>query len=236
MDIETGQQKTTQANISYVCVSRRTTILASAVPSEIQDKAAAISKTESEVENVLDRLFADSTHRLVYTFTGDTSSFFCIMHESYAFLCMANAAVKKSRGLEFLNAVKDFFLDSVKGEDISSSPKNSLDSRFHTSLTQMMAEYTAAARSGSKSRLSEIKEDIYQVREQLVECVELLLRRGELLNQLLDEVTLMKEKSFVFKQQSSALKKDFCGRNVKMVFMILLLLAGIGVGVWYLLS
>ena len=65
------------------------------------------------------------------------------------------------------------------------------------------------------NRFDGIKGDIGQAKERLAECVELLLMRGEKLNQLYAEVEQLQMVTVNMRRSAAGLKKTFWQRNIK---------------------
>eukprot|EP01137_Pigoraptor_chileana_P027799 Opistho-2@10815 len=192
-------------SIIYSLVSRGSTVLA-----EYTEKTGNFTTiTQSIIEKIPPQ---DTKMTYVY----DRYLFHYVSDSGYVYLCMAEEEFGRRVPFAYLQEIKDRFEGAFKGR-AATSIAYGLNREFAPVLKQQMEFFS---KNPSADKLTQVKQEINQVKDVMVQNIEKVLERGERIELLVDKTENLNEQAVVFKRHSTKLKKKMWWKNVKMMLLL----------------
>lgn len=151
------------------------------------------------------------------------------------FLVVAASSLGRRIPFGFLVEIKNRFLSQFPPEstDFASLPNYGAGS-FNTELKKLMIEY-GTTEAGKQDAISNVQNEIDNVRGIMTENIERVLERGERIDLLVDKTDRLGGSAHEFRVRSKGLRRQMWWKNVKLmallvVVIIFLLYLFIGMG------
>jgi vesicle-associated membrane protein 7 len=145
-------------------------------------------------------------------------------------MCMGEEADKRRIPFLFLKDIKNRFR-STYGDRGKTAIAFAMNEDFSRVLAKQMDYFNNNPESDSISR---VKGQIEEVKGVIIQDIEKVLARGERIELLVDKSAKLNESAFKFERRANRLKKAMWWKNVKMMLILFLIIAGgcDGAGVW----
>jgi vesicle-associated membrane protein 7 len=134
----------------------------------------------------------------------DEYIFHYLVHNGITYLCMADAEMKYRMPFAFLDDIKGKLLGTY-GTDCDTSLAFSLDAEFAPVLQQRMQFFNS---DEAADNISVVRSEIHKARDTLADDIDLLVLRGQKVDQLADKADNLNEQANVFKKKAIKVKKD----------------------------
>lgn len=197
--------------ILYSLVARGKTVLA---------EFTFTSGNFPQITRVLLGKIAHTDGKMSYVY--DQHVFHYIVEEGIIYMCMCDDAAEGKRRIPFL------FLDDIKGRFMSSygdaaqtAIAFSMNEEFGRVLQNRMEYYNGP----SADQLSSVNKKMEDVKNVMVQNIEMVLERGEKLELLVDKTEQLQNYAFTFQKQSRKLKDAMFWKKVKFYLLIFFVVA-----------
>jgi len=189
-------------SIIYALVARESTVLA-----EYTDKTGNFTTvTQSILEKITD---AETKISYVY----DTFMFHIVAEGGFVYLCMADQDFGRRVPFQFLNAVKDIFRAQFADRGRTAIAYG-LNKQFAPILKQEME------RAPEQDRVSQVKQEIEEVKGVMVHNIEKVLQRGDRIELLVDKTEALDNQAQTFKKRATKLKSAMWWKNAKLMIIL----------------
>lgn len=225
--------------VSSACIAHHTTILA-------EHTTSAASNTSSLASIILPKIEHATPQKLTYTHNNNFVHYIASAPSEYpgspsagglTFLVVAQSSAGRRIPFGFLVEIKNRFLAQFPPEstDFASLPNYGAGS-FNTELKKLMIEY-GTTQSGKQDAITNVQNEIDNVRGIMTENIERVLERGERIDLLVDKTDRLGGSAHEFRVRSKGLRRRLWWKNVKLmallivvVIFLIYLLVGFGCG------
>jgi vesicle-associated membrane protein 7 len=195
--------------ILYALVSRGKTVLA---------EYSSASGNFPTITRVLLAKIGDNNGKMSYVY--DQHCFHYIVENGLIFLCMCDDLNKRRVPFLFLEDIKERFL-STYGDRAQTAIAFNMNESFGPVLKQRI-EYFQSNNGDSFSAIHEKLDDVKNV---MVQNIDLVLERGEKLELLVDKTEALSNEAFNFKSRATTLKNQMWWKKVKTYALIFFIVA-----------
>jgi vesicle-associated membrane protein 7 len=171
------------------------------------------------ITRVLLSKITDAAGKMSYVY--DQHVFHYIVENGLTYLCMCDDLNKRRVPFQFLEDVKDTFVKTY-AQKAQTAIAFSLNDEFGPVLAQKLEFY----QSSKADNFSAINEKLDDVKNVMVQNIDLVLERGEKLELLVDKTEALSNEAFNFKSRARHLKNEMWWKKVKtytLLFFALLL-------------
>lgn len=157
---------------------------------------------------------------------GDEYLFHFQTEENLTYLCMCDNKYPIETAFEFLNAIKESFLKTFKKEVISTAYAYSFNRDFRNTLQNKMKFFNNNNSSKSDDQIERFKKGLIDTKNTLLDCDDLLGKRGEKVQLIVKKAELLQADSIDFFEGALKVKQRYrkrCTRIIIACFAILLL-------------
>ncbi|KJE97732.1 vesicle-associated membrane protein [Capsaspora owczarzaki ATCC 30864] len=197
-------------SIIYSLVSCGSTILA-----EYTDKTGNFTTI---TQTILDKIPPQNAKM---TYVYDRHLFHYIAEDGFVYLCMADEAFGRRVPFAFLLDVKSRFESTYKARARTAFAYG-LNRELAPILKQQMEYYS---QNPNSDRINQVRNEIAQVKDVMVQNIEKVLERGERIDLLVDKADNLNQAAFQFKKSSTKLKRNFCWQNARLTIIIVIVVA-----------
>ncbi|KAL7541575.1 hypothetical protein ACHAXR_011916 [Thalassiosira sp. AJA248-18] len=190
----------------YALVSRQKTVLA-------EHTATSATGNFPTVTRVLLSKIPPVDGRMTYVY--DEYVFHYVVEGGICFLCMSDEHNKHRVPFAFLQELKDLFNSKYGLEVPQRAIAFSLNEEFSKVIQDRMDYYNSAG--SNVDSLSQVQNQIEDVKGVMVENIEKVLERGEKIELLVDKTDRLNQQAFQFKSSSKKLRQAMWWNNVKWV-------------------
>jgi len=151
------------------------------------------------------------------SYVYDQYVFHYMVEDGLTFLCMADDAVEGKRRIPyaFLEDIKSRFM-ATYGESAQTAIAFEMNQHFGRTLQKQMEFFNGP----QADQLSEVTKKIEDVKNVMVQNIEMVLERGEKLELLVDKTEQFQNSAFTFQKQTRKLKEAMFWKKVKCYAMI----------------
>lgn len=161
------------------------------------------------------------THDGKMSYVYDRYVFHYIVEAGITYLCMANDMAKRRIPFAFLEDIKMRFKTQF-GDAIHSAIAFSMNEEFRPVLRRQMEYYN---NDPSADNITQVKRDLDDVKNVMVENIEKVLERGEKIELLVDKTDRLNQTAFKFEKTSKQLKTAMFWRQVRFYAIAFLVVA-----------
>ena len=197
-------------SILYSLVARNSTVLAEYTNS---------SGNFPTITRVLLAKINDVDSKMSYVY--DKYVFHYIVENHLVYLCMCSDMDKRRLPFAFLEDIKQRF-QSTYGSKAQTAIAFSLNKEFGEVLQKQMIFYNT---DPSADSLSTVHSKIDEVKNVMVQNIEMILERGEKLELLVDKTEDLNQQAFKFQRSAKQLKSAMIWRRVKLALLIFVVVA-----------
>lgn len=216
------------------CIAYRTTILC-------EHTTSASSATSSLASLILPKISHDEPQKLTYTHNQNFIHYIADAPSDYpdgdpsagglTYLCVAKSDLGRRVPFGYLLEIKRRYLElnPTGTTDFASLPPYG-SAMFNGTLKELMASY-GNTKAGQNDAISNVQNEIENVRGIMTENIERVLERGERLDTLVDKTDRLGQSSHDFRVRSRGLRRQMWWKNVR----LMAILVAVGVFLLYLL-
>ena len=221
------------------CIAHNTTILT-------EHTTTGASSTSSLASLVLPKIKHDSPQKLTYTHNDNFVHYIASAPSEYpsapsaaglTFLVVSSSSAGRRIPFGFLVEIKNRFFERfpLDSTDFGNLPNYGAGS-FNSTLKKLMIEYGTTS-SGKADAISNVQNEIENVRGIMTENIERVLERGERIDLLVDKTDRLGGSAHEFRMRSRGLRRRMWWKNVKLmallvvvVIFLIYLFVGMGCG------
>jgi len=186
-------------------------------------------------------------------FTHDKFNFNCEVFNGFCIICMCDANFSAGVTFNFINDIKTKWFemytsknnggeelndmnDSSSGSSSSGSGKNNIGlsqsnlKSFKSVLQKRMHFFNT---DPSANKIKRLKNQIADVKEEMVNNIEKTLLRGEKIELLVDRTNTLRDTATNFKGKSKTLKRSMIGKWIAVAALIIFLFLGLGSALFF---
>lgn len=198
-------------SLIYSLVARGNTILA-----EYTDRTGTFTIV---TQNILDRI-PNKDAKCTYVY--DRFLFHYIREDGIVYLCMADEAFGRRIPFAFLQQIiKDFAPYKAR---TARAIAYALNRDFAPVLQRQMATFS---RDAGGDKLGQARKEVEQVKDIMVQNIERVLERSEMLDNILDKTENLQAESHLFQKRSTKLRSTMWWQNQKMCIILTCVILGI---------
>jgi vesicle-associated membrane protein 7 len=190
---------------------------------------SAASNTSSLASLILPKIDHSKPQKLTYTHNDNYVHYIASAPSEYpetpsagglTFLVVAASSVGRRVPFGFLVEIKNQFFEKfpLESTNYGSMPNYGAGS-FNTQLKKLMVEY-GTTQSGKQDAISNVQNEIENVRGIMTENIERVLERGERIDLLVDKTDRLGGSAHEFRVRSKGLRRKMWWKNVKLMVML----------------
>jgi len=212
--------------ILYALVSRQQIVLAE----NINNSATGNFPT---VTRVLLEKIPEQDGKMTYVY--DEYVFHYIVENGICYLCMSDEKNKHRIPFAFLEDTKNNFLMKFGLETAQQAIAFAMNEDFKSLLNERMEYYNSDEADRSIDNIGNVKSQIDEVKDVMVQNIERVLERGEKIELLVDKTDQLNQQAFRFESSSRSLRRTLywrqmrCRAIVGLVVLITLYFASVSV-------
>eukprot|EP00003_Mantamonas_plastica_P014649 TRINITY_DN2532_c0_g3_i2.p1 TRINITY_DN2532_c0_g3~~TRINITY_DN2532_c0_g3_i2.p1 ORF type:complete len:204 (-),score=63.99 TRINITY_DN2532_c0_g3_i2:141-752(-) len=153
----------------------------------------------------------------------DKHTFHYTVSDGLVYLCMTDADFGRRIPFAFLDDIKNRFV-SEYGDRGRTALAYAMNESFSKVLQKQMEYYS---NNPSADRIMQVRGEIDEVKNVMVQNIEKVLERGERIELLVDKTENLSTQAFKFKKQSGALKRQMWWQNAKLMLILILVVLAI---------
>ena len=146
------------------------------------------------------------------TYVYDDYVFHYVVENGICYLCMSDEKNKHRLPYAFLQDLKDRFLAQYGLEAALRAIAFSFNEEFSTVVKQRMEHYNSG---GAMDNIDNLKNQIDDVKEGMVQNIEKVLERGEKIELLVDKTDRLNQQAFRFESSSRNLRRHLYWRRMR---------------------
>ncbi|KAF9951155.1 hypothetical protein BGZ72_007253 [Mortierella alpina] len=155
------------------------------------------------------------------TYVYDRYLFHYICEDGLTYMCMADDSFDRRIPFAFLQDIKQKFLEQYGRERALESLLPYSMNEFSKTLAAQMEYFST---NPNADRIKQVKGEIEQVKDVMVQNIERVLERGERIELLVDKTDNLNQQAFAFKRRSTALKRTMWWKNAKLMVVLVLVI------------
>ncbi|KAF9285930.1 Vesicle-associated membrane protein [Mortierella alpina] len=155
------------------------------------------------------------------TYVYDRYLFHYICEDGLTYMCMADDSFDRRIPFAFLQDIKQKFLEQYGRERALESLLPYSMNEFSKTLAAQMEYFST---NPNADRIKQVKGEIEQVKDVMVQNIERVLERGERIELLVDKTDNLNQQAFAFKRRSTALKRTMWWKNTKLMIILILVI------------
>lgn len=167
---------------------------------------------------LLGKIQTDRDGKMSYIYDQYIFHYMCCDHILY--LCMCDESEKRRIPFNFLEDIKQRFM-STYGDQAHTAIAFAMNTDFSPVLQQKMEQYNTP----SSDQFAQIHHKLDDVKNVMVQNIEMVLERGEKLELLVDKTDQLNATAFTFEKSSRKLKEAMFWKKVKIYMLAISLLA-----------
>lgn len=198
--------------ILYALISRKKSVLAEFTSS---------SGNFPTVTRVLLAKIPENDSKMSYVY--DKYVFHYIVDEGITFLCMSDESTKRRVAFSFLDEIKSLWRERYSSVE-QTALAFSLNELFSPILSQKIGFYNS---SQSADNIGRVQAQIDSVKETMIENIDRVLERGEMIELLVDKTDRLNQQAYKFEKSSRTLKSTMQWRrwrNIGIALVVVLLI------------
>lgn len=192
--------------ILYALVSRQQTVLAE----NTSDSATGNFPTLTRV--LLEKI-PSQDGKMTYVY--DDYVFHYIVENEICYLCMSDEKNKHRIPFAFLEDTKQNFLMKFGLEAAQQAIAFAMNEEFKDLLHERMQYYNSEEADRSIDNIGNVKSQIDEVRDVMVQNIERVLERGEKIELLVDRTDQLNQQAFRFESTSRSLRRTLYWRQMR---------------------
>ncbi|KAI7834200.1 vesicle-associated membrane protein [Kickxella alabastrina] len=192
------------SGIIYALVSRGSQILA--------EHSTTTGNFHQITQTILSKIPPNNS-KLTYVY--DRYLFHYISENGLVFLCMADDKFGRRIPFAFLQDTMERFVSAYTDEDIRDATPLGLNG-FSRVLARQMDYYSRS----SDDAIRQVRGEISQVKDVMVQNIERVLERGDRIDLLVDKSYGLSNAAFAFRKRSTALKRQYWWRNQRLLALV----------------
>lgn len=166
--------------------------------------------------------------RMIYT--QDQYNFNCEVYNGFVFICMCDAKFSAGVTFNFINDIKTRWDTFYRENQENSTREKNFSASFKSVLKKRMHFYNT---DPSANKIKKLKNQIADVKEEMVNNIERTLLRGEKIEILVDKTENLAESSTEFRGKSKTLKTAMITKWVALVLVTITVLLVIGLVLFF---
>eukprot|EP00250_Pteridium_aquilinum_P002832 c13052_g1_i1 orf=313-972(+) len=139
--------------------------------------------------------------------------------DGLTYLCMADDSFGRRIPFAFLEDIRSRFMKAY-GRTSHTALAYAMNDEFSRVLHQQIEYFSKDANADNINRM---KGEINQVRNVMIENIDKVLERGERLELLVDKTATIQNRAFRFRKQTREYRSAMWWRNIKLVFLLIIL-------------
>lgn len=192
--------------ILYALVSRQQTVLA-------ENTSNSATGNFPTVTRVLLEKIPEQDGKMTYVY--DDYVFHYIVENGICYLCMSDEMNKHRIPFAFLEDTKQNFLMKFGLDAAQSAIAFSMNEDFKGLLTERMDYYNSDFADRSIDNIGNVKSQIDEVKDVMVQNIERVLERGEKIELLVDKTDQLNQQAFRFESSSRSLRRTLYWRQMR---------------------
>ena len=149
------------------------------------------------------------------TYQYDNYQFHYIVEGGICYLCMSDTLNKHRLPYAFLNDMRERFLAQYGSQAPLTAIAFSYNEEFAPVVGQRMQYYNSDDAEGSIDNIGAVKNQIDQVKENMVQNISSLLERGERLELLVERTDSLNQQAFRFESSSRNLRRAMAWKQLR---------------------
>lgn len=142
--------------------------------------------------------------------------FHVLVSDGISFICMAEEDFGRRVPFVFLEDVRQTFVAKY-GPQALHAAAYALNEEFSRVLSQKMNYYNTNPQADTIGR---VRKEISEVKNIMVENIELVLERGEKIDLLVDKTDSLQDETFRFRRQARRIKQEMWWRSMRMTILL----------------
>ncbi|KAN0000335.1 hypothetical protein ACTFIZ_000776 [Dictyostelium cf. discoideum] len=148
-------------------------------------------------------------------YTSENHNFHYISENDLAFLCLCHEKLGVQIPSEFLSDIRQQFIRSY-GQSFSQNSPTALYDPFIRVLEERMKYYS----NPKSNKMNLVMDQVSDAKGALTDAIEKTIHRGEKIEVIVDKTERLQSESFIFKNNSVALKRKLWWQNKKLAIAI----------------
>jgi vesicle-associated membrane protein 7 len=149
------------------------------------------------------------------TYVYDEYVFHYIVENGICYLCMSDEKNKHRIPFAFLEDTKSNFLMKFGLDAAQQAIAFSMNEDFKSLLSERMEYYNSDEADRSIDNIGNVKSQIDEVKDVMVQNIERVLERGEKIELLVDKTDQLNQQAFRFESSSRSLRRTLYWRQMK---------------------
>jgi len=150
----------------------------------------------------------------------DKYIFHYVVSDGLTYLCMSDADFSRQVAFQFLSEIQRRFV-ATYGDRGKTALAFAMNADFERVLQAQMDHFNAVK---DNDKLTEINDNIQQVKSVMIENIDKVLERGERIELLVDKTDQLDQSASKFKKHAKELKRSMCWKNAKLTIIIIFVL------------
>jgi len=169
------------------------------------------------------------------TYVYDDYVFHYIVENEICYLCMSDEKNKHRVPFAFLEDTKNNFLMKYGLDAAQQAIAFSMNEDFKALLSERMEYYNSDDADRSIDNIGNVKSQIDEVKDVMVQNIERVLERGEKIELLVDKTDQLNQQAFRFESSSRSLRRTLywrqmrCRATIALVVLVTLYFASVSV-------
>eukprot|EP00531_Pseudo-nitzschia_arenysensis_P011076 CAMPEP_0116131120 /NCGR_PEP_ID=MMETSP0329-20121206/8837_1 /TAXON_ID=697910 /ORGANISM="Pseudo-nitzschia arenysensis, Strain B593" /LENGTH=225 /DNA_ID=CAMNT_0003625531 /DNA_START=173 /DNA_END=850 /DNA_ORIENTATION=- len=192
--------------IIYALVSRQQTVLA-------ENTSTNASGNFPTVTRVLLEKIPQQDEKM--TLVHDDYVFHYIVENGICYMCMSDEKNKHRIPFAFLEDTKDRFLAQFGLENATQAIAFSMNEDFKGTIAERMEYFNSEEADRAIDNIGNVKNQIEEVKENMVQNIERVLERGERIELLVDRADELTQQAFRFESSGRSLRRHMYWRQIR---------------------
>ena len=149
------------------------------------------------------------------TYVYDDYVFHYIVENGICYLCMSDEKNKHRIPFGFLEDMKTNFISKFGLETAQSAIAFAMNEEFKGVIAERMEYYNSDGAEKGLDHIGQVKNQIDQVKDVMVQNIESVLERGEKIELLVDKTDRLNQQAFRFESSSRSLRRAMWWKKMK---------------------
>eukprot|EP01128_Nolandella_sp_AFSM9_P005693 TRINITY_DN2809_c0_g1_i1.p1 TRINITY_DN2809_c0_g1~~TRINITY_DN2809_c0_g1_i1.p1 ORF type:complete len:240 (-),score=66.94 TRINITY_DN2809_c0_g1_i1:218-904(-) len=177
----------------------------------LTEHAAATGNFVLVTRELIQRIDPYTDRKMSYSY-NDRIHYHILVEGGLIYLCMADSGFAKRRAYAYLLDVKGLFLTKY-GDQWQNAIALQFDGQFSRTLKQRSDYFS---HDPSSDKISAIKSEVEAAKNVVIENIDKLIEREEMIQLTVEKTEALAEESFTFKDKARVMKRKFWWKNVKL--------------------
>lgn len=147
-----------------------------------------------------------------------TYKFYFVNHDGMNYITMCEADYPGETAMDFLESVRKEF-ESANGTNFDTTPAYSLNTSFQAKLS-MKIDYYNKNKDTRTDNIGKLKDEVINVRDQLLKDDELLNQRGEKIQLIVQKADMLSQHSDNYYIKANSVKNKYLCQKIKYTLIV----------------